>query len=678
MRAKELNDIKRKVLQYGIDSAIELETLDDEAENLWIRLLEIRPWDSDTHFINLKYMICKRKSSEHISPYIKQIYPIIRKNQTKFHMGDCLELKRLDELRELREKLEGNTWPNNYEEIFKDRKIKFKSTQLRDLEKLTGRGMSYSQGDNHMEEEFSPPEADMQFDDEPAVYGELVDTIREWNRQRREYSMKTIPRIKSFHWRKIRVGLAPIYREMEKYIKKVNELYSSRPKDVLRNMMEEVYRQMEFSLQKRISEKIGKVIPKLKKEIQPKFDTKLTQQSENEIIILMKADNRHRKAYELIMLIRELRDLAIARRNGMMWDDSVQGYVTVEGEIHVDNGIMAIKENKIAMILDSEEERFELPIQPPLNNYDMERFILSWDVEEEMEKFREKEDNKRREITKKIDNRINYRIQREYAEDAKRTYNRLIKDASPRCEITPERLYQEFKEKWKGDGSTFDGEDFDVFTLPKTMNEEMKTRFLDDIIDLKKMTAVIRSRGNLSAPGMDYLTNPILKMEKDAAAKMMVAFMKLILKAEKVPDSWKDARTILIHKGGDVNDIKNWRPITITSVIYRLCFCRFAQSIRTVYANEGKTICDENQKGFVPGIDGCGEHIAIANELINNAVRKDESIYVLALDLRDAFGSIPHELIRKNLLDIEVPLNLVNLIMDSYEGATIKILTKGG
>jgi hypothetical protein len=53
-------------------------------------------------------------------------------------------------------------------------------------------------------------------------------------------------------------------------------------------------------------------------------------------------------------------------------------------------------------------------------------------------------------------------------------------------------------------------------------------------------------------------------------------------------------------------------------------------------------------------------------------------MHILSLDLRDAFGSIPHDLIEENLNSIGIPRRLVKLVMNSYEGATIQMQTKKG
>jgi hypothetical protein len=69
------------------------------------------------------------------------------------------------------------------------------------------------------------------------------------------------------------------------------------------------------------------------------------------------------------------------------------------------------------------------------------------------------------------------------------------------------------------------------------------------------MKEVIRTRGNLSAPGRDRLTNPILKLECESACNLMLASMCTVIDEIFCPEEWKGTRTILVYKGGPKDDM---------------------------------------------------------------------------------------------------------------------------
>jgi hypothetical protein len=94
---------------------------------------------------------------------------------------------------------------------------------------------------------------------------------------------------------------------------------------------------------------------------------------------------------------------------------------------------------------------------------------------------------------------------------------------------------------------------------------------------------------------------------------------------------------------GDPNDPGNWPSITLTSVIYRIIFGRISQCLMQFENRSIKRgLLSMSQKGFIPRINGCGEHISLANMAINRAITERRILYILALDMRDAFGSVSH------------------------------------
>jgi hypothetical protein len=223
-------------------------------------------------------------------------------------------------------------------------------------------------------------------------------------------------------------------------------------------------------------------------------------------------------------------------------------------------------------------------------------------------------------------------------------------------------------------GIVGDGEVYHVEkTVPFDLTEEMRK----DLLDGKKLVECIKSRGNLSAPGPDGLTFPILKLEKEKAASVLLLFIKILLKWGKCPDCWKISKTFLLYKGDDPVDPANWRPISLTNIIYRIIFGRFAKVIQSVGAKTSNLFSHE-PKGFIPGKAGCLEHCCTVNMMVDDAMSYNKELYVMSLDFKDAFGSVPHELLKYNLLKSGFPENLVSVITDSYEGAFSNIITSKG
>jgi hypothetical protein len=49
-----------------------------------------------------------------------------------------------------------------------------------------------------------------------------------------------------------------------------------------------------------------------------------------------------------------------------------------------------------------------------------------------------------------------------------------------------------------------------------------------------------------------------------------------------------------------------------------------------------------SQKKFVPKVNGCGEHIVVANMAIKWALSIKKGLYIRALNIRNSFGSVSH------------------------------------
>ena len=129
----------------------------------------------------------------------------------------------------------------------------------------------------------------------------------------------------------------------------------------------------------------------------------------------------------------------------------------------------------------------------------------------------------------------------------------------------------------------------------------------------------------------------------------------------------------LIYKKGDVNDPSNWRPISISNSIYRIFSCTWARAINAF--NGRVNIFSRFQRGFIEATNGCSDNSSIVSELFYDAMRNNRSLYITALDFKNAFGSVPHSMITDCLKKKGFPEEFVKVIDNVYTGSTTKIMT---
>ena len=188
--------------------------------------------------------------------------------------------------------------------------------------------------------------------------------------------------------------------------------------------------------------------------------------------------------------------------------------------------------------------------------------------------------------------------------------------------------------------------------------------------EIKKKLRVLSN----SAPGADRVEYRHLK-SVDPNCKILCSIYNRCLDANDVPQQWKNTNTILIHKKGDNREISNFRPIALMSCIYKLFMSVIAN--RLVNFAVDNELLSDSQKSARPS-EGRHEHIFILQSLLLDAKRLQKNVCLAWLDLRNAFGSVPHDVVKITLSHLGVPQSLVDLISNVYTGATTVIRTPAG
>ena len=96
------------------------------------------------------------------------------------------------------------------------------------------------------------------------------------------------------------------------------------------------------------------------------------------------------------------------------------------------------------------------------------------------------------------------------------------------------------------------------------------------------------------AQGVDGITSDIIKLGGPIVLTYLTNIFNNILKTKQIPDSWHEAKVVILFKKGDPKDIKNYRPISLLSHIYKI-FTRLLQTRieRTKSNQENKQVSEK-------------------------------------------------------------------------------------
>jgi uncharacterized protein YjgD (DUF1641 family) len=137
--------------------------------------------------------------------------------------------------------------------------------------------------------------------------------------------------------------------------------------------------------------------------------------------------------------------------------------------------------------------------------------IESNSLEDTLSKWTEEDRKEAREASIEIAEKLKHVRQVMYNTDQKKAIQLLTKDQMSQCEVEHDLLKKFFDDRWKA-GEPIDKNLADsIYKLNETLNEERRKKIMEDLTDFTKMKELLRTRGNLSAPGLDEITNPLLK-----------------------------------------------------------------------------------------------------------------------------------------------------------------------
>lgn len=237
------------------------------------------------------------------------------------------------------------------------------------------------------------------------------------------------------------------------------------------------------------------------------------------------------------------------------------------------------------------------------------------------------------------------------------------KSDSEKCEISPEVVEETYKERFGGVSQEVD---LSGYPMPEPVDKEQ----LVSPITLEEVQGAIRRSNKNTAAGPDQIDLKFV-IKVNPEGQFLANLFNTWLCVGKVPVSVKENRSILLPKGSEgLDNINNWRPLTISSVLLRLYTSILAKRVLKGFK------LNPRQRGFIDS-SGCTENNYLLLKIMEDAKKHGKPLCVTFLDLAKAFDTVSHKHLVAGLERFQADNHFIGIVKDLYQGASTVFKTGG-
>ncbi len=205
---------------------------------------------------------------------------------------------------------------------------------------------------------------------------------------------------------------------------------------------------------------------------------------------------------------------------------------------------------------------------------------------------------------------------------------------------------------------------------PKLKNDQRSK--MDEEITLSEMKNGLDSCKE-SAPGQDGIPYAVYKHFWNLLGPFIKEAWDYSVSTGKMPSSHTESIITLLPKDGkDLNDIRNWRPITLSNCDSKIITKALANRMSKVLED----IVDPAQTAYIPG-RSVMDNIR-SNFFVKNYCRKNNINSILtSLDAKKAFDSVDHKYITEVLQNYGFGIQFIKYFKTIYSELTARIMVNG-
>ena len=191
---------------------------------------------------------------------------------------------------------------------------------------------------------------------------------------------------------------------------------------------------------------------------------------------------------------------------------------------------------------------------------------------------------------------------------------------------------------------------------------------LKPLISSSNIAITLKRMSSNKSPGSSGLTYDILKAAPMQVMEAISKFFELIVILNCAPSSWKRAIIVPVPKKGDLNSIKNYRPISLTEPLRKLmehCLLKY------VNAKVGPSFL--TQGGFRTN-HCCNDMVLVLHEA---ASKYKAQLHTAFLDIKAAYDSVDRRILWRRCRNRGLPTDAVELLKELFDHNSGQVVVGG-
>lgn len=194
--------------------------------------------------------------------------------------------------------------------------------------------------------------------------------------------------------------------------------------------------------------------------------------------------------------------------------------------------------------------------------------------------------------------------------------------------------------------------------------------YTEDIPDvsLYEIRTALKQLKNNKAPGEDGITTELLKAGGTPVLKVVQKLFNSVIREGTTPEAWSRSIVVLFFKKGDNTLLKNYRPISLLSHVYKL----FSRVITNRLASRLDDFQPREQAGFRKGFSTV-DHIHTLRQIIQKTEEYNRPLCLAFVDYEKAFDSVETWAVLRSLQRCQIDYRYIEVLKCLYNKATMCI-----